>query len=377
MIWSKTAFNGFIHTIPLAGSILKKISWFRFFFVIFTLTLLIFNQSIAQKLPAVKVVSVKRVFNNGEHNAFTDLCRFNGLYYLTFRSCPDGHMIYPTSSIIILFSKDGVKWEQSFRFHVPERDTRDPHFLIFKDKLFVYTGTWYCGTQSDPEKYTINQHLGYAVWSRDGRNWQGPQLLEGTYGHYIWRAATYDDKAYLCARRIHNFMALPSRSGADKIMESAMMVSEDGLVWKKAALFQERDGDETAFLFESDGTVLAVARRGRGNAELCRSKPPYQEWYRKDLGRYIGGPLLVKWNGRYLVGGRKRENETYRTALYWLADEELVPFAELPSDGDNSYPGFIALGPDKALVSYYSSHEKNEEGKSITAIYLAELEIEK
>ncbi len=377
MEWLKSALTDFIHKFLAAATIMQKISRSRIFFVIFTSTLLIFNQAIAQKLPAVKVVSVKRVFHNGEHNAFTDLCRFNGRYYLTFRSCPDGHGINPTSSIIILSSDNGQKWEQVFRFHVPERDTRDPHFLIFNDKLFVYTGTWYCGKQSEPDTYTINQHLGYAVWSKDGRNWQGPQLLEGTYGHYIWRAATYDGKAYLCARRIHDFVALPSRSGADKIMESAMMVSEDGLVWKKAALFQEQDGDETAFLFESDGTVLAVARRGRGNAELCRSKPPYQEWYRKDFGRYIGGPLLTKWNGRYLVGGRKWENETYRTALYWLEDEELVPFAELPSDGDNSYPGFIALGPQRALLSYYSSHEKNEEGKSITAIYLAELEIEK
>ena len=123
--------------------------------------------------------------------------------------------------------------------------------------------------------------------------------------------------------------------------------------------------------------MLAVARRGRGNAELCRSKPPYQEWYRKDLGRYIGGPLLTKCNGRYLVGGRKWENETYRTALYWLEDKELVPLVELPSDGDNSYPGFIPLGPQRALLSYYSSHEKDKEGKPITAIYLVELEIEK
>jgi hypothetical protein len=156
-----------------------------------------------------------------------------------------------------------------------------------------------------------------------------------------------------------------------------MLESDDGLVWKKAALFQEHDGDETAFLFESDGSVLAVSRRGRGNAELCRADKPYSDWQRKDLGRYIGGPLLVKWNGKYLVGGRKWEDDTYRTALYWLKDDELVQFAELPSDGDNSYPGFIELGPNKALVSYYSSHEKDAAGESITAIYLAELEIDK
>ena len=151
---------------------------------------------------------------------------------------------------------------------------------------------------------------------------------------------------------------------------------DDGLVWKKRALFQERNGDETAFLFEQDGSITAVSRRGRGNAEVCRAAKPYQNWQRHDLGRYIGGPLLVKWNNRYLVGGRKRENETYRTALYWLEGNELHPCAELPSDGDNSYPGFIEVSPDKALLSYYSSHEKDAAGNTITGIYLAELKLE-
>src|SRR5688572_16721327 len=37
-------------------------------------------------LPRVTVASVRRIFHNGEHNAFTDLCRFRGQLYLTFRS---------------------------------------------------------------------------------------------------------------------------------------------------------------------------------------------------------------------------------------------------------------------------------------------------
>ena len=49
----------------------------------------------------------------------------------------------------------------------------------------------------------------------------------------------------------------------------------NGLIWKKRAFFQETAGDETAFLFEADGSVLAVGRHGGGkNAQLLRSKPP-------------------------------------------------------------------------------------------------------
>ena len=84
-------------------------------------------------MPKVRVVSVERVFHNGEHNAFTDLCKFNGKFYLTFRSCPDGHSVFPSSSIIILASEDGKAWEQVHRFSVPDRDVRDAHFLAFSE----------------------------------------------------------------------------------------------------------------------------------------------------------------------------------------------------------------------------------------------------
>jgi hypothetical protein len=319
----------------------------------------------------VKVTNLRRVFHNGEHNAFTDLVKFKGRFYLTFRSCPDGHAVNPTASVIILASDDTKDWKQVHRFNVALRDTRDPHFLVFKDKLFVYTGTWYSGpTTLAREDYDLNKHLGYAVWSDDGAKWNEPVMLEGTFGHYIWRAATFGGKAYLCGRRKTGF-GMGAR-GEGKQVESLMLESDDGLIWRKCAVFQETEGNETAFLFESDGTVLGVGRR-TGNAQLLRSKPPYTHWERKDLDRYIGGPLLAKWGDRYIVGGRRTTKAGPKTSLCWLVGDQLQEFAEFPSGGDNSYPGFIELAPNRALVSYYSSHERDASGKPITAIYLAEL----
>ena len=164
--------------------------------------MLLAPQAGAGDLPEVKVTNVRQVFDNGEHNAFTDLVRWQDAYWLTFRSCPDGHMVHPTSSIIVLTSADTRDWKQVHRFSVPKRDTRDPHFLVFKDQLFVYTGTWYSGDTTLPrDEYDLNKHLGYAAWTGDGVTWKGPRQLEGTYGHYIWRAAAHDGTAYLCGRR--------------------------------------------------------------------------------------------------------------------------------------------------------------------------------
>ena len=78
-------------------------------------------------------------------------------------------MVHPTSSIIVLSSVDTKQWKQEHQFSIPKRDTRDPHFFDFQDKLFVYTGTWYSGeTTLKYEDYDLNNHVGYAVLSEDG-----------------------------------------------------------------------------------------------------------------------------------------------------------------------------------------------------------------
>ena len=333
-------------------------------------------QAVNDSLPKVQVTNVRRVFYNGQHNAFTDLVRFKDNFYLTFRSCPDGHMVHPTSSIIILFSPDTKQWKQVHQFSVEKRDTRDPHFLVFRNKLFVYTGTWYSGeTTLKSEDYDLNKHLGYAAWTEDGIKWHSPIMLEGTFGHYIWRASTFGGKAYLCGRRKKNFAVAPRGEGP--LVESAMLESDDGLIWRYRALFQESRGDETAFLFEPDGSVIAVGRRGSDKAQLLKSKPPYTQWQRKVLDRYIGGPLLARWGNRYVVGGRKNtDNRGPKTSMCWLDGDQLHEFAELPSGGDNSYPGFVELSPNHAIMSWYSSHEKDTDDMTITAIYMADLEIE-
>ena len=331
--------------------------------------------------PDVQVTNVRRIFHNGEHNAFTDMVRFRDRFYLSFRSCPDGHYAYPTSSIIILESGDARTWEQVHCFNVPKRDVRDGHFLIFKDKLFIYSGTWYCGDsspRSDQDRghaREMNQQLGYAAVSTDGRTWSEPVMLEGTYGHFIWQAAVYNGTAYLCGRRKREFIEVPNDDRS--VHESAMLESDDGLIWRQRGLFQTTHGNETAFLFEPEGSVLALCRSTLSNSQLCRSKPPYAEWTRTDLHRFIGGPMLVKWGAHFLVGGRKQvDDQEPKTVLSWLIDEQLHDVAELPSGGDNSYTGFVALSPTRALISWYSSHEQDDSGKAMTAIYLAELEID-
>jgi len=322
---------------------------------------------------SIHVTSIRKIFNDGNHNAFTDLCRFQDRYYLTFRSCPDGHMLFTSSRIVVMSSRDGQDWEEVHTFSVPKRDVRDPHFLVFQGKLFVYTGTWWVDTSDTPER-DVNDHLGFCIWSENGSTWHGPRMLDGTHGYYIWRAATHNGVAYLNGRRIRDFEVVPRRAEPAEYMESWLLHSPDGFTWAPLGLIQPTLGDETALLLEEDGSMLAVARAGGRPAQLCRAQPPYTQWTRVELDRHIGGPLLTKWGNHYLVGGRKRLGDAPAvTSLYELIGDQLQEIAELPSGGDNSYPGFVALSATEGLLSFYSSHEGSGTGLAPSAIYLARL----
>jgi len=328
----------------------------------------------ADGLPGIRVENVRQVFDNGEHNAFTDLIRWKGKYWLAFRTCPDGHMVASTASVLVLNSDDAENWETVHEFSVPMRDTRDPHFLAFQGKLFIVTGTWYSGEGKLPrESYDINKHLGYAVWTEDGTTWSDPHQMEGTYGSYIWRVVSDGDTAYLCARRKRGYTEAESGVGGASILEGALLESRDGLNWTFRSLFQTEEGNETAFQIRPDGTMLALSRERGEKSQLALSAPPYREWNRKKLPLYIGGPLMTSWGEQILVSGRKNTAKGPKTALYWLVDDELQFVTELPSGGDNSYPGFIEIDEKRGLISWYSSHEKDESGNPVTAIYLADL----
>lgn len=315
---------------------------------------------------AIRIDDCRKLIADGQHNGFTDLARFQDTLYLAYRSSPSGHGIHDDSRIVILCSRDGQDWTPSFNFHVPGRDVRDPHFLVFQDKLFVYSGTWDC-TQPAPD---LHHHLGYAAWTCDGVTWHGPAALPQTRGYYIWRAAAHAGVAYLGGRGGHPpGPMLPWR-------REILFTSVDGLNWQPSPqALHETEGSETALLFEPDGALLALSR-GLNSASLCQAVAPYQTWTRTALNCFLGGPMLVRWGSRILVGARRRRQDgTTHTVLSWLVNQRLVDVLELPSGGDNGYTGFVPLSDDTGLLSYYSSHEGSGTLEAPSHIYLARLRV--
>ncbi len=331
----------------------------------------------ADQAPRVKINNVRRAFDNGEHNAFTDMIRWQGKYWLTFRSCADGHPISPNGAVIVLSSPDAKIWKEAYRLKVPGRDTRGPHFLAFDEKLFVFIGAIYASDEAEPAHSGMNRkNFGCTAFTADGEIWSETTPLAGTNEYFVWGAASHNDKAYLSGRRSKRVPSTTEEGKFELVGETALFESSDGLNWKITSVYHQDRGDETSFLFEPNGDLVAATRRGGPYpAQLLRSKPPYHEWVHKDFPFFIGGPLIKKWGDYHIVGGRRNSKDGKKTGLWWLVGDELQTMAILPSGGDNSYPGFAATDDQHGLVSWYSSHETDEAGEVITAIYVADLEI--
>jgi hypothetical protein len=330
--------------------------------------------------PEIHIDSVRKVFDDGNHNAWGDIIQFRGRFYLGFGNNPKGHLFHEDRVAIILGSDDGEQWDEVFRYTDPDRTIGDPHFAVLGDRLFAVSGA------------TIGEgeYRGYGVSTTDGISWDGPTPLGGIEGRFLWRILTHGGKIYGNEHRVLNPPPGGSDYDGDLASRSSIKVSDDGETYRDFVTFPQEGGNETGFVFEDDETLLAVVRTiglPPHNAVVWRAKPPYSEWAHTMLHRFIGGPMLAKWGDRYLVGGRRFEGEVAsgtdgaHMSIGWLEGlgpgetPHLVEGPDLPSGGDTSYPGFVALSDTEGLLSYYSSHEGSGTKLAPASIYVARLRL--
>ncbi len=334
--------------------------------------------------PNLLIGDVRIAYEDGNHNGFGDLVRFGDRYYGCFRSSATGHIGFD-GRVKIISSPDGREWRDEFTFGVENRDLRDPHFVVLGNRLFLYVGSWLVTPETPrlrsssdeilSQDFELNTQLGYCVYTDGDGSWYGPRSIEGTYGHFVWRAAAYDGRAYLVARRKRDFVQTVGYEEARPVMEGVLLASDDGFAFHTVSIIQECNGNETAIAFEEDGTLLAVARTSRsGAADLYRAAPPYIQWEKTPLPYFLGGPMLVRWGTDWLVGGRRPYGEgAPKTALYWLDDDTLVHAGDLPSGGDTGYPSFVPSSDTAGLLAYYSSHQGSGNKLPPASIYVADL----
>lgn len=302
-----------------------------------------------------KLLSVKRIWDKAPHNAFTDLIRFQGRWYCTFREARNHWGQGASGKVRVITSTDGEHWESAALFSM-EGDLRDPKLSIHPDNklMVVYFRRF------NPQRFPEQNELQFMQLSADGQEWEEPVQI-GSPNRWLWRVTWHAGKGY----------GIDYGGPADKAPFSAprfgrVLMSSDGKTFKPHA--DAEYGGEATIRFTNDDTGLCL-RRGKGNRGwIGISQAPYQDWKWKDLETRIGGPNFIQLpNGRLAAVVRLYDGKV-RTSLCDLDAEnaELTETLKLPSGGDTSYAGLV-WHDDLLWISYYSSHE----GK--TSIYLAKV----
>jgi len=319
--------------------------------------------------PAAEVVSVRKIWDQGQHNAFTDLIRWHGRWWCAFREAV-AH-VGGDGAIRVLESVDGETWASAALVTEKDVDLRDPKFsLTPQDKLMINcAGSVYLGTRF------IKGRQSRVLFSDDGRTWTVPKRVLAE-GEWLWRVTWHEGVAYGAA-----YDNMPKTHGGPRPDEwpIAVYASQDGLAWERiAGLAVPGQPNETTLRFLPNGDMVAMVRREGGDKRgtIGVAAPPFREWTWSPSNYRFGGPnFLAAPDATWIAATRDHtreqpgSNAEVKTMIARLDPTgPLTSLVTLPSGGDCSYAG-LAWYDGLLWVSYYSSHE----GKS--AIYLARVKV--
>jgi len=317
----------------------------------------------------LKLLSVKKIWDQGNHNAFTDLIRFGNRWFCIFRE-GKGHAD-GEGKLRVLTSLDGETWESAALLELPGRDLRDAKLSIAPGNRLMLV----CGAADAVNRGLQSDFYSFASFSKNGRDWSKLERVEGfDTKTWLWRVIWHKGTAYGAA-----YSWDPDSPPNRRRMFAVIARSRDGIRYEKIS--ENFEGmNEAAIEFDSRGmlTVIFRAVDSQPNATIAQSAAPFTRWNTKplkldDWRNQIGGPAVLRLrDGRLVLGGRLYRDKEQRTGIGLINPDsgQMTDVVVLPSNGDNSYPGFV-WHDGKLWMSYYSSHE----GK--TSIYLAKIEVTK
>ena len=305
---------------------------------------------------------LKMIGYKADHNAFVDLCEFKQKLFCCFREAENHISGDGTIRILTLDDQGNVLY--SSRIAIPETDLRDPKITVTPDGNILLIA--YARQTSINNKTIGTRNLTWV--SQTEHSWSAAREFADR-GWWLWRVRWHKNQAYGFAynrqqNAIHLYSGNPRRSFH---IHQPFALSLD----------KHKKGypNESDLIFEKN-KAFALVRRDADSytAQLGHSIFPFKKWQWIDLGRYIGGPVMLRLDSDFaLVAGRIVKHGRLVTGLLKmkLSNGNLHELLILPSSGDNSYPGLV-LRKNKLFVGYYSSHENDK-----SCVYLAQISLDK
>ncbi len=303
----------------------------------------------------LELIEVRRIWDEGPHNAFTDLVRFQGAWYCAFRE-GEVHGNHPSGQVRVIRSDDGIEWESVAVFTWEDGDVRDAKLSITGEgHIMLTSAVYFTSAVDDVARQSV-------TWiSNDGEDWGSVYACLSGTDTWRWNTTWHNGMGY-------------NVGYTGKDAAGTLYRTRDGKSWETHVedFFPNGDGNETSLVFGPDETGYCLLRDGPdGNGHIGVAQPPYTDWTWSDLGARIGGPEMIRLSdGRFLAAVRLYD-ENVRTSLCWIDPDDgtMTEFLELPSGGDTSYAGLVEHNGE-IWMSYYSSHEEK------SSIYLARLRID-
>jgi hypothetical protein len=289
----------------------------------------------------VRITRARRIYADGRHNAFTGMAAAFGQAWISFRSARS-HMSLD-GAVRILASSDGVAWRTAAFREDSAGDLRDPKMAVLGGRLLAYFAR-------RPE---TGPRTMWRMESVDGIGFGETKPVRGIpEGHWLWHVRERGGELYGTVYRRVNGVHLVALYG-----------SADGEEWEWRMDFPV-PGNETWLDFGADGTLWALVRDDLFGCvpTLCSASPPYKTLDSvRRLPMRLQGPMLKRLEGGCVVVARQWDDPGWRrlrTDVIWVGDGEAPQtICTLPSGGDTSYADWLDMGPGRAVVSYYSSHE--------------------
>jgi len=300
-----------------------------------------------------------------------DLIKFNGLYYLVFRTAPT-HFASKKSTMYVVSSPDLETWKYETKI-APGCDLREPKFAVYHDTLNLYFFT--SGTnffKFEPHQLMVCRTVGGGFWTTS----QSVNMD----GFVPWRVRERKDTLYLSAYYGKNLY-----NGGHK-SNLRLFYSTDALNWKPISVEPQVDilsAEEGEFIFDKSGNLFATVRLEGTGALICSADGKcLYNWKKIRLKTKFDSALLFTHKDDiYLISRRSldgdidklknRTNETKRrarnlirysitrkvTALYKLDKKNLsvTHILDFPSTGDTAFPGISQLDENNYVLMNYSS----------------------